>query len=406
MKRNISVRKICARVGLFGVAAATASTVYSGAASAAPHSPMSPNVTAPTAGNKLAGKTIFLDPGHQGKATVAQLHKQVNDGRGSTKNCQAVGATSIHKVPEHEVNWKVAQYLKQRLEAQGAKVVLSRQNDTSWGGCITDRAQAANNSGADVALSIHADASKQGVDNQHRGFHMIVPTFPISDPVVNKVQSTGGLAASKAVRDALVKAGFPISNYITTDSGLSSRFDVAGPALTKIPLAFVEMGNLSNPEDAKLLESSIGQQRYADGLTAGLENYLTGSQQQAAPQIPNTPNSNVPPQANDLLGTIQNLINGTASQGANLVSPGAGGTNPLGGNLDGISQQLKNIIGNNAGLSQALQSGDMAGLLNGLKNIPGAQQLLNTLQNNSGLAQPINNAPAIPGVPVFKPPSN
>ena len=114
---------------------------------------------AETLASRLTGKTVFLDPGHQGSADGQDLARQVDDGRGGTKECQTTGMTSVNGVPEHTINWNVTQLVKRSLELLGARVVLSRNDDTGWGGCIDERARAANASGAAVAVSIHADSA-------------------------------------------------------------------------------------------------------------------------------------------------------------------------------------------------------------------------------------------------------
>ncbi|UGT65993.1 N-acetylmuramoyl-L-alanine amidase [Nocardia gipuzkoensis] len=237
---------------------------------------------------KLAGKTVFLDPGHQGSNHTQDLARQVSDGRGGTKDCQTTGMTTMNGVPEHTITWNVAQVVKTSLETLGAHVVLSRQDDMNWGGCVDDRARAASQSGADVAVSIHADSAPA----QYRGFHLIVPELPIPNPIIDQAQSGAGLAASKSVRDAYREAGFPPANYGGVVDGLQTRKDIAGPALTTVPVVFLEMGNGANPEDAALLETPDGQLKHAIALTTGVVGHLLGAQpgtssdQQAAQSVP------------------------------------------------------------------------------------------------------------------------
>jgi len=224
----------------------------------------------PEQATKLAGQTVFLDPGHQGSNHSENLSRQVDDGRGGTKDCQTTGMTTVNGVPEHTINWNVAQLVKASLESLGAQVVLSRQDDSGWGGCIDDRARAANDSGATVAVSIHADSGPAA----ERGFHLIVPRLPIPDAKADSAQSGEGRTVSRSVRDAYVQAGFPAAGYAGVREGLQTRADVAGPALTTVPLVFLEMGNGANAEDAAVLESSSGQLEHAIALTTGIVGYL------------------------------------------------------------------------------------------------------------------------------------
>lgn len=244
---------------------ATLAGLFPVAATAAP--------VAPEMAGKLAGKTVFLDPGHQGSNHSENLGRQVNNGRGGTKDCQTTGMTSVNGVPEHTINWNVAQLIKTSLESIGARVVLSRQDDSGWGGCVDERARAANESGADVAVSIHADSAPPNL----RGFHLIVPALPVSDAKIGQVQSGPGLTVTKAVRDAYLQAGFPAATYAGVQDGLQTRSDIAGPALTAVPNVFLEMGNGANAEDAALLESPEGQLKHAIAVTTGLVSYLLGT---------------------------------------------------------------------------------------------------------------------------------
>ncbi|WP_425464562.1 N-acetylmuramoyl-L-alanine amidase [Nocardia yunnanensis] len=221
---------------------------------------------------KLAGKTVFLDPGHQGPNHTQDENKQVSDGRGGTKACQTTGMTSLHGVAEHTINWNVAQLVRTSLEGLGAHVVMSRADDTGWGGCVDERASAANASGADIALSIHADSGPA----TGRGFHLIVPQLPVPDAKVNEVQSGAGLAASKAMRDAYIQSGYSAATYNGAVDGLQTRSDIAGPALTTVPDVFLEMGNGANAEDAQQLETPEGQLKHAVTIVTGLASYLLG----------------------------------------------------------------------------------------------------------------------------------
>ncbi len=269
MRARTAMKESFVHAGL-GMTLAALSIPFAVALPATAHADPAPADVA----TRLAGRTVFIDPGHQGTGHNENLSRQVDDGRGGTKDCQTTGMTTVNGVPEHTITWKVGQLVKTSLESLGAKVVLSRPDDTGWGGCVDERAKAANASGADVAVSIHADG---GPPNGH-GFHLIVPQLPIPDAEANQAQSGGGLAASKDVRDAYLKGGFTPSSYLSTDNGLQTRADIAGPALTEVPDVFVEMGNGANADDAKLLESGDGQLKHAVAITTGLVTYLLGGQ--------------------------------------------------------------------------------------------------------------------------------
>ncbi|HEY9312031.1 N-acetylmuramoyl-L-alanine amidase [Williamsia sp.] len=238
---------------------------------------------APAQGTALTGKTIFLDPGHQGSSAGQDLNKPVPDGRGGTKACQTTGATSPGGVAEHKVNWDITQLVKAGLESQGAKVVLSRQDDTGWGGCIDERINAANASNADIAVNVHADSTSVGTDETKSGFHIIVPQLPVPDATVQQVQSGPGRNAAGLMRDAFKDAGLVPANYAGAQDGVQARSDVAAANLTKVPNVFVELGNLSNTADAAALTGPDGQLKYAVGLIDGMLRFLLTGDSPAAP---------------------------------------------------------------------------------------------------------------------------
>ncbi|MFF0635217.1 N-acetylmuramoyl-L-alanine amidase [Nocardia sp. NPDC004151] len=272
MKRSITKSGICTVVT--AAAITTVAGIVPVAALAAPALPELPQ--------KLAGKTIFLDPGHQGPNHSQDTDKQVSDGRGGTKACQTSGMTTLHGIAEHTITWNVAQLVRTSLEGLGAHVVMSRPDDTGWGGCIDERAKAANASGADVAVSIHADSGPA----DGKGFHLIVPQLPVPDAKVNEVQSGAGLAASKAMRDTYLQSGYQAATYNGAAEGLQTRSDVAGPALTLVPDVFLEMGNGANAEDAQQLETPEGQLKHAVTITTGIASYLLGVPVPAATDKP------------------------------------------------------------------------------------------------------------------------
>ncbi|MGV6992453.1 MULTISPECIES: N-acetylmuramoyl-L-alanine amidase [Gordonia] len=250
---------------------------------------VAPAQAVPARGTALAGKTIFLDPGHQASAAGRSLSAQVSDGRGGKKDCQTTGATGVNGAKEHTVNWQITQLVKAGLESQGARVVLSRPDDLGWGGCVDERAAAASRSGAAVAVSLHADSTSRGADGAKKGFHMIVPSLPIPDASVNRVQSGEGRKASTVMRDSFLAAGFPSANYAGVNNGIQTRPDIAAVNLTKVPAVFIEMGNLSNPAEAAALAGRDGQLKYATAITDGILKYVNGNAATGAGPAPSVP---------------------------------------------------------------------------------------------------------------------
>lgn len=231
-----------------------------------------PTVTAPVADaapGSLAGKIVFLDPGHQGSNDPAYLSKQVPTGRGGTKDCQASGTSSNSGYPEHAFTWETTLRIRQALSALGVRTAMSRGDDTGQGPCVDQRAAMANSIRPDAIVAIHAD----GGPATGRGFHVLY-----SAPPLNQVQAGPSLQFAKAMRDQLQASGLLPANYIG-QGGVMGRDDIAGLNLAQYPSVLVELGNMKNPADAALIESPEGRQKYADAVVRGIAAFL-GTQPQ------------------------------------------------------------------------------------------------------------------------------
>lgn len=215
----------------------------------------------------LAGRTVAVDPGHNGRngSAPSETNRLVDAG-GFKKACNSTGSATGAGVSESSVNWSIALAVRTRLEAQGAVVVLTRPDDRGVGPCIDERAAIADRAHADVLLSIHTDGAAAG----SYGFHVIRPGL-----VPGYTEDIAGPSATlaTALRDALVGAGLHPSTYAGRD-GLITRTDLGTLNRSDVPACIVELGNLRNPGDAATFTSPAGQARAADALVAGVAAWL------------------------------------------------------------------------------------------------------------------------------------
>lgn len=212
----------------------------------------------------LTGKIVFLDPGHSGSNDAA-MTAQVPTGRGGTKDCQTTGTSTDSGYPEHTFTWQVVGLMRVELEQLGARVQVSRTDDSSVGRCVDERAAVANSSGADAVVAVHAD----GAGTDQRGFHV-----SYSDPPLNDMQAES-VTFARAMRDALVDEGLVTSTY-TGENGLLPRADLAGLNLAERPSVLVELGNMRNPEEALRMADEVGRAHYAEAVVRGIARYLDG----------------------------------------------------------------------------------------------------------------------------------
>ncbi|TMR98679.1 N-acetylmuramoyl-L-alanine amidase [Nonomuraea basaltis] len=261
------------RANLVALTALTAlSTACGGAVPAAQEEAAPPAAPSPTKSptkGALAGKTVVIDPGHNGgnAAHPEEINRQVDIITGR-KACNTTGTQTDDGYQEHAFTWDVAGRLKPILQGMGAKVVLTRPNDKGVGPCITERAALGNEARADAVVSIHGDGA---APNGH-GFHVIMPgLLPGHNDEVVEPSRRLGLSIRKAYQAG---TGLPYSTYIGKD-GLQTRTDLGGLNLSKRPVVFVECGNMRNRGDAAKLSDPKFRERIATSLADGIKRFLS-----------------------------------------------------------------------------------------------------------------------------------
>lgn len=202
----------------------------------------------------LTGLTICLDPGHG--ITSANRQEAVSPLSSETKPAYVSGAVGNHQT-EEALNLVVAQMTRDALQALGAQVVMTRRTNEEAVSNI-ERAQIANDAGADLCIRIHADGSN---DSSVYGMSMQVPS--------------GSLLGPPSIEAPSAQAGEIVLQAVTEitgarNRGLTQRSDLTGFNWSEVPCILLEMGFLSNAEeDAKLAQTEYRQQ-IADGIAEGV----------------------------------------------------------------------------------------------------------------------------------------
>ncbi|MBU2701953.1 N-acetylmuramoyl-L-alanine amidase [Sporomusaceae bacterium BoRhaA] len=185
----------------------------------------------------LKGKVIVVDPGHGGS------------------NPGAVG----NNVRESDINLAVALKLQDQLTQAGAKVIMTRSSDhtvapegSTLGQELAARVEQAESNHADLFISLH---SNENSDNSIQG----AMTF------YNSAQSS---PVALIVQNALISATG------ANDKGTSqANFYVIRS--TSMPSILVEMGFVSNGQEAVKLNSSDYQNKIALGIRKGIVQYFS-----------------------------------------------------------------------------------------------------------------------------------
>lgn len=206
----------------------------------------------------LEGKIIVIDAGH-GKNSYNKEEKIAPDSD-ETKIAFASGTAGKNQT-EEELNLSVALILQKSLEDLDAKVHMTRAAHESDMTNI-DRAEFANELGADISVKIHADGSNDG---SVHGVSVLVPG--------SKHISDGELLSESKKAGELVLEGF-VEATGAYNRGISVRDDLTGFNWTKVPIILVEMGFMTNPDEDALMESPEYQEKMAGGIARGLLRYF------------------------------------------------------------------------------------------------------------------------------------
>lgn len=187
-------------------------------------------------GPALSGKVVVVDPGHGGTDAGVEAHG----------------------LSEAAVVWDLARRLEGRLSALGVQAYLTRGLDGDGVVDEEQRAAFANATDADLVISLHADRN----DNpQARG----VATFYYgSGGDRHGLRSpTGERFAGLVQRELVARTGM-------VDCRTHGK---AWPLLrsTRMPAVRVELGYLTNPEDAALLTAASFRDMAAESIVVALQ---------------------------------------------------------------------------------------------------------------------------------------
>ena len=220
---------------------------------------------------------VVIDPGHGG----AFPHDGAHGPRG---------------LVEKMLTLQVARRLKTVLEDAGATVLLTRDEDADVS--LADRARVANEAGADLFVSIHCNSmatprdravtrgaetyflSPDPTDAEARLLAEMENGGPDAVPVPKSTNAVTGLLADLALGQARSDSAAlaqALHRNLVRRTGTASRGVRQAPFLvlsgTKMPSALVEIGFISHPAEAKLLAKEKHQQRVAEALAAGIQEF-------------------------------------------------------------------------------------------------------------------------------------
>ncbi|MCL2077342.1 MAG: N-acetylmuramoyl-L-alanine amidase [Oscillospiraceae bacterium] len=201
-------------------------------------------LTFPVLTNSLAGMTIVIDPGH---------------GYGVSPDKFDPGA--IGHITEQTANLAVAKRLESKLTAMGANVIRLKSEQSFI--LTKNRPVAARSYNCDLFISLHAN--KVAGNSDARGTEVYYYT-PFSQPLAEAISGSVSSYFSKNV----------YSDGADKNRGAKhSYFWVT--VQQDFPSVLVEMGFVSNLEDAMALANDAHQDGIADAIVRGIQTYLSRS---------------------------------------------------------------------------------------------------------------------------------
>lgn len=214
----------------------------------------------------LAGTVVVIDPGHNGgnSSHLSRIQKPVNAG-GLHKPCNTTGTATDAGYPEHALTFSVAEKLRKRLRRRGASVILTRGGDHGVGPCVNKRGQVAAAHHADLLLSVHGD----GAAASAHGFTVLRPAR-VPGYTAHTYKRSRRLA--RTVARGMASHGFDRATYLG-HNGIDKRDDLGTLNRAQTPAVMVEVGNMRNPADARMMSRARGRAKIARALAAGVVRY-------------------------------------------------------------------------------------------------------------------------------------
>ena len=196
----------------------------------------------------VLNKIVYLDAGHGGYDPGA----------------------SYFGISEKSLTLAIQSRVKAKLEAEGYQVVTTRTSDTYVD--LTNRSRAANASESDIFVSIHINASgssaAQGIETYYYQPYAEYPSRINATYHANSTRLSMSDTLANAIQSSLINATGAQNQGV-------KRQTFAVLRETTAPAVLLELGFLSNPQEAARLNTSAYQETLANAIVAGIKRYYS-----------------------------------------------------------------------------------------------------------------------------------
>lgn len=213
---------------------------------------------------KNAGRLVAIDAGHQAKGNSEK--EPIGPGAQESKAKVASGTRGcVSGLNEYELTLAVSEKLAQELENRGYQVLMVRtSHDVDISNA--ERAQKANEAGADVFVRVHANGS----DNA--GVQGVETLCQTKDNPYNASFYEDSRALSEQVLDGVVNAAGAVKRHVVETDTMS------GINWCQVPVTIVEVGFMTNEEEDALMATEEYQQKLAQGIADGIDAYFAAKE--------------------------------------------------------------------------------------------------------------------------------
>ena len=194
----------------------------------------------------VLNKVVYLDAGHGGYDPGA----------------------SYFGISEKSLTLAIQSRVKAKLESEGYQVVTTRTSDTYVD--LTDRSRAVNASESDIFVSIHINASgssaAQGIETYYYQPYAEYPSRINATYHANPTRLSMSDTLANAIQSSLINATGAQNQGV-------KRQTFAVLRETTAPAVLLELGFLSNPQEAARLNTAAYQETLANAIVAGIKSY-------------------------------------------------------------------------------------------------------------------------------------